>query len=309
MKKIFFVLLTLGSGLLVQRTWAQGAGTTGADILKTPIGVRPAALGGTYSAFGDDVYVIGYNPAGLARISKYSLGIDHIEGFANVEIESLSFALPTKDYGNLGAQVIFRHMPEINNSLATDPVVNADDLVVTFADAQQFGKVAIGGAFKTIVSTLGSKQAFTQAVDLGFKVQLWETDFAAVIQNVGPAVQFQPDPQGQDPLPLTFRLAVARPLIVSPSSTFLASAEAFNVRGEGNQASVGAEYWHRSILAIRAGYRFSDQGNLNGGFSAGAALRYNLGKLEYEIGYAWRPAQVSSGFIASSNIFGLLLWY
>ncbi len=302
---IFFLLVILP----ISCAWAQNQGITGADILKVPIGVRPAALGGTYSAFGDDVYVIGYNPAGLARVSKYSLGIDHIQGFSDVQIESLSVAIPTKNYGNFGAQVIFQHMPNINNSLASDPVVTADDFVVTFADAQQFGKVAIGGAFKTIVSTLGNKQAFTQAIDLGFKIQLLETDFAAVVQNVGPAVQFQPDPQGQDPLPLTFRLAVAHPLIVSPSSTLLASAEAFNIRDEGNQASVGAEYWHRSILAIRAGYRFSDQDNLNGGFSAGAAIRYNLGKLEYEIGYAWRPAQVSSSFIAASNIFGLLLWY
>ena len=295
--------------LLTHLAWAQDPGTTGANILKVPIGVRPAALGGTYSAIGDDVYVIGFNPAGLARVSKYSLGIDHIQGFADVQIESLSVAVPTKNYGNFGAQVIFQHMPNINNSLATDPIVSANDFVATFADAQQFGKVAIGGAFKTIVSTLGDKQAFTQALDLGFKIQLLETDFAAVIQNVGPAVQFRPNPEGQDPLPLTFRLAVARPLIVSPSSTLLASAEVFNIRDEGNQASVGAEYWHRSILAIRAGYRFSEQDNLGGGFSAGAAIRYNLGKLEYEIGYAWRPAQVSSSFIATSNIFGLLLWY
>lgn len=308
MRNFFFLLFALFTSL-VHLAWAQDPGTTGADILKTPIGVRAAALGGTYSAIGDDVYVIGFNPAGLARVSKYSLGIDHIQGFADVQIESLSVAIPTKNYGNFGAQVIFQHMPDINNSLATDPIVTADDLVVTFADAQQFGKVAVGGAFKTIVSTLGDKQAFTQAIDLGFKVQLLETDFAAVVQNVGPAVQFQPNPQGSDPLPLTFRLAVARPLIVSPSSTLLASAEVFNIRDEGNQASVGAEYWHRSILAIRAGYRFSELDNLGGGFSAGAAIRYNLGKLEYELGYAWRPAQVSSSFIASSNIFGLLLWY
>ncbi len=308
MNEILFIFLALVI-FPINHAWAQDSGTTGADILKTPIGVRAAALGGAYSAIGDDVYVIGFNPAGLARVSKYSLGIDHIQGFADIEIESLSVAIPTKSYGNFGAQVVFQHMPDINNSLATDPIVNANDFLVTIADAQQFGKVAIGGAFKTVVSTLGDKQAFTQAVDLGFKIQLLETDFAAVIQNVGPAVQFQPDPEGSDPLPLTFRLGAARPLIVSPSSTLLASAEIFNIRDEGNQASVGAEYWHRSILAIRAGYRFSDQGNLDGGFSAGAAIRYNLGKLEYEIGYAWRPAQVSSSFIASSNIFGLLLWY
>lgn len=306
MQKILFLLgfLLLGSSL-----WAQNPGTTGADILKVPIGVRPTALGGAYAALGDDVYVIGYNPAGLARVSKYSLGLDHVEGLANVEIESLSVAVPTRDYGNFGGQIVFRHMPDIANALATDPTISSNDVLLTIADAQQFGKFAIGGAIKAIYSNLGEKQAFTEAIDLGIKVQFLETDFAAVIQNVGPSVQYQPNPQGSDPLPLTFRLAAARPLIVSPSSTLLASGEAFNISDEGNQASIGLEYWHRSIIAVRAGYRFSDNQDLQGGFSAGAALRYNLGKLEYELGFAWRPSQVSSDFIANSYTFGLLFWY
>ncbi|HVZ81776.1 MAG TPA: PorV/PorQ family protein [bacterium] len=288
---------------------AQTAGTNGGDLLKVPLGVRPTAMGGVYSALGDDVYVMDYNPAGLARVSKYSLGLDHIQGFADIQTESLSLALPTKDYGNLGFQVVFRHMPDIQNVLATDPPVGVQDYLVTIADGQQFGPVAIGGSFKTLVSILGDKQAFTQAFDLGFKMQVLETDLAVAVQNVGPAVQYEPDPQGQDPLPLTFRFGIAKPLIVSPSSTLLAGGEAFYVNDEGAQAALGLEYWHRSLLALRIGYRFSDEGNLNGGFSAGAALRYNIGKLEYEIGYAWRPAQVSSGFIANSHIFGLLFWY
>jgi len=299
-----FLALAVSGGAL-----ALEPGTSGADILKVPVGVRPAALGGTYSAFGDDVYVMGFNPAGLSRVTKYSVGLDHVQGFGDVQIESLSLAVPTKDYGNFGGQIIFRHLPTIQNALATDPAVDASDLVVTIADAQQFGKVAIGGSFKTIFSSLGDKQAFTQAFDVGMKVQFFDTDFALVAQNIGPAVQFQPNPQGSDPLPLTFRLGMARPIIVSPASTLLASVELMNVRDEGTQASFGVEYWHRSVIAIRAGYRLSDQGNLAGGFSAGAALRNNLGKLEYEIGYAWRPAPVSSSFIANSHIFGLLFWY
>ena len=289
--------------------WASDPGISGADILKVPVGVRPAALGGTYSAFGDDVYVMGFNPAGLARVSKYSIGLDHVQGYADVQIESISVAIPTSSYGNFGGQLIFRHLPTINNSLATDPPVNSNDFVLAIADAQQFGKVAFGGAFKSIFSTLADKQAFTQAFDLGAKVQWLDMDFAISVQNIGPAVQYQPNSQGSDPLPLTFRLAAARPLIVSPSSTLLAGVEGFNVKDEGTQASLGMEYWHRSVLAIRMGYRFSDLGNLGGGFSAGAAVRNNIGKLEYEIGYAWRPSPVSSAFIANSHIFGLLFWF
>ncbi|HET9870086.1 MAG TPA: UPF0164 family protein, partial [bacterium] len=92
--------LLLLSFLAASRVLAQDPGTTGADILTTPVGVRPAAMGGTYAAFGDDVYVIGYNPAGLAGVTKYSLGMDHRDGLAGVQTEALSLAIPTRDYGN-----------------------------------------------------------------------------------------------------------------------------------------------------------------------------------------------------------------
>ncbi len=292
------------SGLL-----AQSAGTTGADILKVPIGVRPTALAGAYSALGDDVYVIGYNPAGLAKISQYSFGLDHVVSYAGVAIESLSAAIPTKDYGIFGGQLVYRHMPDINNALATDPTISASDVLFIVADAQQFGKVSIGGSLKSIYSNLGEKQAFTEAFDLGVRVELFDTDFALAVQNIGPSVQYQPDPQGQDPLPLTFRFGAARPLIVSPSSVLLASGEIFNISDEGLQESLAMEYWYRSIIAIRAGYRFSDAQNLQGGLTAGAALRYNLGKLEYELGFAWQPNSISSSFVTNTYSFGLLFWF
>jgi hypothetical protein len=295
--------------LLFADLHAQDPGTSGADILKIPIGVRPTALGGAYSALGDDVYVVGYNPAGLSRVSKYSFGLDHVEGYAGVQVESISFAVPTRDYGNFGGQLVYRHMPDIANSLATDPAITVNDVLLTVADAQQFGKVAVGGALKIIYSNLGEKQALTEAIDLGVKYQFMDTDFAFAVQNIGPGVQYQPNPQGEDPLPLTFRLAAARPLIVSPSSTLLASVEGFNILDEGTQAAFALEYWHRSVIAIRAGYRLSDAQNLEGGFTAGAALRYNLGKLEYELGFAWRPSQISPTFIANSYTFGLLFWF
>jgi hypothetical protein len=295
--------------LLTCHSWAQSEGTTGADILKVPIGVRPTALGGAYSALGDDVYVIGYNPAGLARISQYSFGLDHVISYAGVEIDSLSVAVPTKDYGIFGGQLVLRLLPQINNTLATDSPISASDILFTIADAQQFGKISIGGSLKAIYSNLGEKQAFTEAVDLGFKIELFDTDFAFAIQNIGPSVQYEPNPNGQDPLPLTFRLGAARPLIVSPSSTLLASVEAFNISDEGLQEAFGLEYWHRSIIAVRLGYRFSDAQNLQGGLTAGAALRYNLGKLEYELGFAWQPNAISSDFIANTYSFGLLFWF
>jgi len=305
MQRTFLLLLSL---LLGVPSWALEPGTSGADILKMPIGVRPTALGYAYAAFGDDVQVLGYNPAGLARIPKYSLALDHLQGFADVQVEALSLAFPTKDYGNIGAQVVFRHMPTIENELATDPTIDAYDLMVLISNAHQFGRFSVGASLKLVMLSLGDEQALTQAVDLGIKVQWEGFDLAAVVQNLGPDLQFPGSPS-KDPLPLTFRTGLSRAILASPSSALLASVEGSHVRDEGFAAAFGAEYWHRSLLALRAGYRWTQGGQAHGGLSLGAALRHNLGRLEYEIGYAWRPAPVSASFIADTHSFGLLFWY
>jgi hypothetical protein len=305
MKKARSLLLFL---FLVTPCWALEPGTSGADILKVPIGVRPTAMGFAYSAFGDDVQVLGYNPAGLARIPKYSLALDHQQGFADVQVEALSLAFPTKDYGNIGAQVVFRHMPMIDNELATDPPISAYDLMVLVSNAHQFGRFSVGASLKVVMVALGDEQALTQAVDVGIKVQWEGFDLAAVAQNLGPDLQF-PGSASKDPLPLTFRAGLSRALLASPSSTLLASVEASHVRDEGFAAAFGAEYWHRSLLALRAGYRWTEGAQAHGGLSLGAALRHNLGRLEYEIGYAWRPAPVSPSFLVSTHSLGLLFWY
>jgi hypothetical protein len=85
--------------------------------------------------------------------------------------------------------------------------------------------------------------------------------------------------------------------------------EGSHVQDEGLAGSVGIEYWHRSLLALRAGYKWTEGGQAHGGFSAGAALRHNLGRLEYEIGYAWRPSPFSDTFTESTHALGLLFWY
>jgi len=300
----FLIALTIATPL-----FAGSPGTSGADILKNPPGVRPAAMGGAYSAFGDDIYVIGYNPAGLSKVAKYSLGADHVQGFGDVQTQSLGFTVPTQRFGMFGAQVLYRHMPDIHNELAVDPPVKAYDLVLTVANSRLFGKVSVGGAFKTLFLNLGDKSAFANAFDLGAKVSVAGFDLAGAVQNAGPSVRFEPDPVGKDPLPLTLRAGAARPVFVKNDSTLLAGLDVFHVNDEGLQAALGAEYWHKSIVALRGGYRWGSEESLNRGFSLGAGLRHGIGRLEYEVGYAWKPSRVQSDFTLNSHLFGILFWY
>jgi hypothetical protein len=301
---LFLLILSWAAPL-----WADGPGTSGGDLLKSPPGVRPAALAGTYASLGDDVYVIGFNPAGLTRVAKFSVGIDHVQGLAGIQTEAMSVAVPTHKLGMVGIQVQYRHMPNINNELATDPVVKAGDFLLTLAMARQYGHFSIGLGFKTLYSVLAEKKALANAFDFGGGY-LWRgIQFSAVAQNIGTSVKYQPNAQASDPLPMTFRLGACRTFIATRQAVLLGAVEADHVRDEGLQQSVGVEYWHRTLIALRAGYRHGATDSLATGFSLGAAIRNGIGRVEYEVGYTWKPSHVDTGYTLNNHLFGLLIWY
>jgi len=303
------VLLSFALLLSAYGAQAAGPGTSGGDLLKTPPGVRPSALAGTYASMGDDIYVIGFNPAGLSRLAKFSIGLDHIQGYADIQTEGLSVALPTRKVGLLGFQLQYRHMPDISNELATDPPVKASDLLFTIATARQWGRWSAGVAFKTLYSTLAEKNALANAFDLGGGY-LWRgIQFSLVAQNLGTAMKYQPNAEGEDPLPITIRLGASKTIFAKRQSVFLGAIEADHVRDEGFQQAVGLEYWHRTLLALRAGYRRGDEDSLANGFALGAAIRNGIGRVEYEVGYCWKPSHADDGYTLNNHLFGLLVWY
>src|SRR5258708_39185742 len=71
---------------------AQSVGTTTADILKINQGTRPAGMGGSYTAMGDDAYSANYNPAGLFYIKSFQLVVLHFDSLADIPYEFGTFA-------------------------------------------------------------------------------------------------------------------------------------------------------------------------------------------------------------------------
>jgi len=47
--------------------------------LAVPVGVRAIGMGEAYTASGNDVYALHWNPAGLAKVSGFQLGLAHNE--------------------------------------------------------------------------------------------------------------------------------------------------------------------------------------------------------------------------------------
>jgi hypothetical protein len=51
------------------------AAATSFPTLAVPVGVRAIGMGGAYTAAGNDVYALNWNPAGLAKLNGYQLGL------------------------------------------------------------------------------------------------------------------------------------------------------------------------------------------------------------------------------------------
>ena len=71
-----------------------GTGTTALPFLKMDQGARPAAMGGAYSAAGDDAWSVFYNPAGAALANRQEVALGHNEWLQGIRNESAVYAVP-----------------------------------------------------------------------------------------------------------------------------------------------------------------------------------------------------------------------
>ena len=81
-------LLSVGS-----RAWA-GAGPQAAEFLTIPVGGRPAALGGAYSALANDPYAPTYNPGALGFLTATEISGHHLAYLESIHYEYLSAVHP-----------------------------------------------------------------------------------------------------------------------------------------------------------------------------------------------------------------------
>src|SRR5262245_39964020 len=101
MKRFAHVLALLTLVLLATKALFASAGTEGAAFLDIPVGARPAAMGGAYTALADDAYAATWNPAGLGRINSTCFPAQHLDYLDTMHYEYLSLALPA----GLGASI------------------------------------------------------------------------------------------------------------------------------------------------------------------------------------------------------------
>lgn len=318
-RKFFAALAFLGLGWAAP-LGAQTVGTTTADILKINDGVRPAGMGGAYTALGDDVYAINYNPAGLSYMKASQLVIFHLDSIADIQYEYLAFGTAWNGGNVLATNIIYRHMPSIDNQPGILPAVNSDDLLLSLAYARKItDNIRVGLTLKHLSSTLANYSATATAFDIGGLLDKIKNPFLPFIshtiglsiQNLGPGMTFDPSASA-DPLPLFIRLGLGSHFVVDKEKDMNFGIELFKPSDQDFKMGLGAEFWlFPQLFAVRVGYKIENFGTPYGGTLAGggqapsipnAFQNYTIGCIltrkfdddDFSVDIAYDPANFTS---------------
>ena len=287
----YFSALVLGL-LLVSLSHISyaGAGTTSGNFLKIAVGARPAAMGETYLALADDANSFQWNPAGLARLSLPEITLMHLSYFADINYEYVGFGMPFKGQG-LGLGLTWLNVAPFNSTL--DPTAqsgSASDYSLSAAYALGLTKqLQVGLVGRTIMSNLASNSAFGGSVDAGaiFQPMGRNLSLAVVAQNLGVQSSFE---SAADPLPVALRFGAAFQLFNAADKPWLNLLVDMNKSLENRfKFNTGAEIWLFDMLALRAGYKFSEGGQdfdpsdstTLSNMTAGAGFKLDAAQIDY----------------------------
>ena len=272
MRKKAGTLLILGAFILASTSfcYANGPGTTAASFLKIGIGARASAMGEAFTALASDGTSLYWNPAGLTQLPAKEVSATYNSWLQEINQGYLTFSFPTAR-GTMGVGANYVNMGKIEGrdeygSPTGD--FTASDTHVFIGYATKFKTVAWGLTLGTLQDVIKEDRKTSFLANVGFLYPVSERlSLGAVAQNIASKL-------GSDPLPLTFKLGAASKLKNVTLALDIAKPQDNEV-----YYCLGAEWWLRDALALRAGYKTNqDQGE---GWSAGLGFKFGRNDLDY----------------------------
>ncbi len=303
---IALLLVCWGASSLAFSQTANG-GRDAYEFLKISPIVRAVGVGGAYTALGDDVGTIYYNPAGLASLLTSELNFTYLSLYQSINYEFIAFGYPLGENlpsvgGTVGISVNFLQPGNLPRTDDTGVTVNGNgtfssgDQVFTFAYARPFGpNVHAGISVKMIQQQIDTISSTIFAMDAGLVV-LPAFDGMRIgftLKNLGA------QSSGFDlPFSLNAGISYRRyELFTEQDDAALTAETTFPLKPIEDRVGmrVGAEYnfkWVGSRVTLRGGYTFLDK-DLNGvGLTLGAGYGLDLSGTVLFIDYAYAPADI-----------------
>ncbi len=273
---IFLLTIILLSG--VSLSFGQ-VGGTGANFLRIPVGPRPIGLGSAFTGVGDNVYALYWNPAGMGFIRRWEVSALYNQYFADMYYIAIS---GLKQYQFLwsrktavGVSLFFQGMPEWGDDLDNEKA-SASNVMALAAFGQRLDwlskNLSIGLNVKFARSTLADYDAYTLATDFGVlsRWELFSHPFmvGAAIQNIGFQTAFI---KVKSPIPLGYRFGISYRFLDCDFHHLLLATDLSKYKYRDWKLGLGAEYWFRNFVAVRAGYAVNQ--NDLGDFSFGVGIK------------------------------------
>jgi hypothetical protein len=153
------------------------AASTAFPTLAVPVGVRATGMGDVYTAVGDDIYALRWNPAGLAKINSYQIAAMDNEWSSTLGLRQdfFGYGQPLAN-GALGVGLDYFNLGQLDQRDDTGALLgrtNASALGLSLGYAQPIWGPAVKGgvALEALQQTLYGSSEWGGAVTLGV---LWD---------------------------------------------------------------------------------------------------------------------------------------
>jgi hypothetical protein len=292
--------VTLCIAPLAGRVDAQASAETRAAVLLTlPASSRGLALGDAWGAVADDESALFYNPAQLARVRGIAVGGSLQNYIASTTLGAVAVALPLK-YGTVGLGLQLLDYGTADEVVPADgtggqvgtptgSTVTAEDMAFTLGYGIALGsrhELRVGAALKYARQEVASYSGGAVAGDIGAAYTLrsgW--DVSAAVQHMGSKLTLA---EVSAPMPLTWRAAIAAPVMQLDAFTLRPMAEARQVSGAEVTGVFATEGTWRTgtgstVLSARAGYAFRASTDARAPLTVGAGI--TLGRLQVDYAY------------------------
>jgi hypothetical protein len=273
------------AGLVGSRATAAVSGAEGASFLEIPVGGRPAALGGAYSALATDAYAPVYNAGGLGFLPSTQLSGMHLD-YSNIGgYEFVSIVHPLGNRDGIGVAAQYFHaggttQRDVNGNVIGEynTYYGAYSLAYGHAFSDSF---SLGAAAKLIDASIAGVSATAFAGDVGALYRIGDqVSLAAAAANIGNKIKFL---QEADTLPENFRAGI----LYNPLASLSLSAEAVYDQTNLVSGRFGAEWRPVSHIALRGGYRTDTTQQLS--VISGLTTGFGLELYGQHFDYAWLP--------------------
>ncbi len=269
----------------------EKVGTIGGQFLKIGVGARAAGMGSAYVSIADDASAVYWNPAGVARITRNVIAINHCDWAADVSFSQAAYVFdPRYIPGMMALHVRSLYMPEqmvrtVEKPDGTGEKFDNGDIAASLTYARSLtDKFSAGITFNYINSSLADQHADAYAFDFG---TLYDTGFQSLriglaIQNIGTEMKFI---EGTVKLPTMFRVGMSMSLYQDEQFRVISAVDFSHPPDNNERANIGGEVGYKDFLYLRAGYGFLyDEEGLSAGLGFKVPTSLNS---EASVGYAF----------------------